>query len=77
MYIEEWTMSDPGNRFSERRDHTAPFWGIMVVFFVILIGLAAYGYYGMQNTANAPGTTSGQNTTQVQAPAQSPPPAQH
>ena len=68
-------MSDPGNRFPERRDHTAPFWGIMVVFFAILIGLAAYGYYGMQTTANVPGTTAGQATSAT--PAQAPPPAQH
>jgi phosphate/sulfate permease len=68
-------MSDPGNPFSERRNHAAPFWSIMLVFFAILIGLAAYGYFDMQTVSNAPGTTTGQSAPA--APAQPPPAQQH
>jgi hypothetical protein len=46
-------MSDPRFARVERRNHSSPFWGIMLLFVVVVAGLIAYAYYGVQ-TMQAP-----------------------
>jgi hypothetical protein len=49
-------MSDTGRAHVKRHDHSSPFWGIMLLFAVVVIGLVTYGYHGMQTLQTA-GTT--------------------
>jgi hypothetical protein len=37
-------MVDPGRQPRERRNLNAPLWGVVMIFVVVMVGLAAYGY---------------------------------
>jgi hypothetical protein len=74
-------MSDPGyqrdpNRPAPRyinRESTAgtgSMWVAAIVAILVIAGVAAYSYRGVQTASNPPATTSGQST---RAPAASPP----
>jgi hypothetical protein len=57
-------MSDPVSEGRRRR--ASPFWSIVVIFVVVMLGIAAYTYHDHVNT-------TGDNTTSGQATRQSPP----
>ena len=51
-------MLDPGRSRVKRHGHSSPFWGIMFLFALVVIGLVAYGYHGIQTLQTAGTTTS-------------------
>jgi hypothetical protein len=61
-------MSDPRYRHVERRSPNSAFWGIALLFAVLMLGLVAYGYHGMYSTpmpsSTAHDATTGQSTTE-------------
>lgn len=64
-------MSDPRHREFER--HNSAFWGIALVFVVVMTGLIAYAYYGAHTISrSASGTTAGQVSDQSSQPRSQP-----
>jgi len=63
-------MPDPRYRYGEKRNHSSAFWGIAMVFAVLMLALVAYGYHGIRTSSTAsttPGATTGQSTTEGSA----------
>jgi hypothetical protein len=59
-------MSDPRQPHVQRHNHSSAFWGIVLVFAVVMLGLIAYGYHGIHgiqtSSSGTPDATSGQST---------------
>jgi purine-cytosine permease-like protein len=79
-------MPDPRYRHVARHNHSSAFWGIALVFAVLMLGLVAYGYHGIHTTQTSSSTTraattgqstieGGQSTTEGAARAPTPAPA--
>jgi hypothetical protein len=63
-------MSDPRREWERR---SSPFWGVGLVFALVMIGLIAYGYYGAHTKPGS--ATSATDVTEGRSPEQSPKPA--
>ena len=61
-------MSDPRYRHVERHSPSSAFWGIALLFAVLMLGLVTYGYHGVYSTQTSSSTThdatTGQSTTE-------------
>ena len=64
-------MSDPVSEGRRRR--ASPFWSVVLLFVVVMAGIAAYSYYDHVSTTGD--TTTGGQATSGQATRQSPQPA--
>jgi hypothetical protein len=62
-------MTDPRHRELER--HSSPFWGVALVFVVVMTGLIAYAYHGAHTI---PGSATDQTDGQLPAPSSQPAP---
>ncbi|HLH95562.1 MAG TPA: hypothetical protein VKW08_10645 [Xanthobacteraceae bacterium] len=64
-------MSDPRRREYE---HSSSFWGLGLIFAVVMIGLIAYAYYGAHRIPGADSTEGRTPTESSQPNTQSPQP---